>query len=298
MSVKLQNGKVITAGGKVSCDCCAPPAELFLDFKGTGAYCENTCGAVPDPILLPDGQTFEESATIGEDGPCPYDILDRIENANEDLLVGDSCAYYARFRRQDDYTVVRGDLGSGCEFIFPGKIEDYATNYTATATGVDSNTGIVSFDCTTDVDDISGDGGYPGNSRSGFYRYENKITSCPILFPAYPATWTTAPYGVTVSAQRSKSGNLRIIDKAIYKIPASSIPTGSTAQVKKTIQKFGLSEGTCSDWVATTTSEITENYTGGEIEFNPDTLLQQIQDDEIPAIETYAVEVTLTAQLV
>lgn len=296
MSVKLQNGKVITAGGKVSCDCCAePPAELFLDFKSTGAYCENTCGV---QSLLADGQTYEEPGTVGGDGPCPYDILYRIENANGDLLVGDSCAYYARHREQDDYTVVRQEGEDGCEFTFPGKIEDLATNYTATATGVDSNTGFVTIDCTTDVDNISGEGSYPGQSRSGFDRYENKITSCPILFPAYPATWTTAPYGVTVSAQRSKSGNLRIIDKAIYKIPASSIPTGSTAQVKKTIQKFGLSEGTCSDWVATTTSEITENYTGGEIEFNPDTLLQQIQDDESPAIETYAVEVTLTAQLV
>lgn len=293
-TVKLQNGNVITKDGNVSCSCCEA-VELFLEFKSTGAYCENTCG---QQSFLDAGETYEEFATIGGDGPCPYDIVDRIENEDGDLLVGDPCAYYARFREQDDYTVVRQEteFGSGvCEFAFPDKVEDFAINYTATASGVDPNTGIVSISCEDVIEDISGNGGYPGQSRSAFTRYENKITTCPILFPDYPETWSISA-SASATSQRSRSGNLRIVDKIVYRIPEETIPDSATVQIQKTITKYGLPDGSCTDWAESSTVEQLEGYAGGEIELDPDTLLQQIRDaeggDELA--ETFAIDVVLT----
>lgn len=293
-TIKLEGGKIVTKGGKVSCSCCEIP-QLFLEFKSSGAYCENTCG---QQSFLGVGETYEEFATIGSDGPCPYDIVDRIEKEDGELLVGDPCAYYARVREQDDFTVVRSEteLGSGiCEFPYPDEIEDFARNYTATATGVDPNSGIVSISCDEQIEQISGDGSYAGASRSAFTRFENKITSCPILFPEYPETWNIALSAV-VTSQRSRSGNLRIIDKIIYRIPEETIPDGVTLQIKKTIVKYGLQGESCTDWVLSSTSEELEDYAGGEVEIDPDLVLQQIQDNEggEDLIETFAIDITLT----
>lgn len=293
-TIKLQNGNVITKSGKVSCSCCEI-IEIFLEFKYTGAYCENTCG---EQSFLSNGETYQVFVTIGEDGPCPYDIVQRIENEDGGLLVGDVCAYYARVREQDDYTVVRTEtfFGSGvCEFPYPDKVEDLARNYTATAIGVDPNTGIVSIDCAEDTERISGDGSYPGNARSGFTRYENKITTCPILFPEYPEEWTIAA-SANVAAQRSKSGNIRIVDKVLYRIPEEAIPDGVTVQIKKTITKYELIEGSCTDLVESSTIEELENYEGGEIEVDPDLILQEIRDEEggDEVATTFAIDVVLT----
>lgn len=42
-TIKLQDGKVITKGGRVSCSCCAAP-EIQIDFKDAFGYAENGCG--------------------------------------------------------------------------------------------------------------------------------------------------------------------------------------------------------------------------------------------------------------
>jgi len=292
MTVKLQNNKIITKNGRISCSCCVSP---FFEYKYSSTYCENTCG---DQSPLAFGETLEENATIGIDGPCPYNTVFRIEDADENLLIGDPCAYYTRYRRQDDYTVVRSEteLGSEvCEFLFPDKIEDRATNYTATATGVDQNFGNVFIDCNSEEEFISGDGGFPGNSHSGFVRYENKITTCPVIFTNYPNEWTISS-GIIASSQRSKSGNIRIIERVTYRIPEESIPSGSSVYVKKTIQKYQIESGSCFNFVAGSILETLDNYSG-ETEFNPDVLLQEIQNAEGESIQTFAIDVTLTIVL-
>ena len=296
MTVKRQNNKVITKNGRVSCSCCElpPPVVLFFEYKYSGTYCENTCGE-QSPLTL--GQTYEDISTVGIDGPCPYDVVFRIEGAEGGLLIGDPCAYYTRFRRQDDYTVVltETELGSGvCEFPFFDKIEDYITRYTATATGVDQNSGTVLIDCNSEEENLSGDGGYPGNSRSGFDRYTNEITTCPVIFTDYPEEWNSSS-NVIASSQRSKSGNLRVIDKVIFRIPL--IPSGISVTIKKTIQKYELESGSCFNFIAGEVLEIFEPYTGQETEFDPDELLQEIQAEETEeggTITTFGVDVTLT----
>lgn len=297
-TIKLQNNKVLIKKNRASCSCCEPP-QIFLEYKYSSTYCENNCGVVSE---LQDGETLVENSTIGADGPCPYDTTFAIQNADGDPLNGESCTIYARFRSQDDYTVVQQEtsLGSGvCEYPFEGKIEDYAIDYTATAISVNQITGLVSIDCQETIEDISGDATYPGQSRSGFFRYENKVTSCPVLFTDYaPEEWLRSVYGITISSQRSRSGNLRIIDKIIYRIPEDQIPDGYTVKIKRIIKKYGLAEGTCTGWVLTTTEEIIEDYSGEETEYNPDDTLQAIKDNEEDEADgTFAIEVTIIAYL-
>ncbi len=48
-TIRLQDGKVITKNGKVSCSCCVP--EIPIDYKYSTAYAENNCGAVLDCVV-------------------------------------------------------------------------------------------------------------------------------------------------------------------------------------------------------------------------------------------------------
>jgi hypothetical protein len=48
-TIKLQDGKVITKNGKVSCSCCV--LEIPIDYKYSTAYAENNCGAVLDCVV-------------------------------------------------------------------------------------------------------------------------------------------------------------------------------------------------------------------------------------------------------
>ncbi len=42
-TIKLQDGKIITKDGKISCSCCVVP-EIQIDFKDAFGYAENGCG--------------------------------------------------------------------------------------------------------------------------------------------------------------------------------------------------------------------------------------------------------------
>jgi hypothetical protein len=58
MTIKTQGGKVLTKGGKVSCECCGGEPDCCM-YPGSGGYSSNN---LPDAVTV-DGTSFNRSGT-------------------------------------------------------------------------------------------------------------------------------------------------------------------------------------------------------------------------------------------
>lgn len=293
--IRSTNNRIISKNGIPSCSCCTIP-DVYFTVSYASTYCSNICG---DQSILRDGETYSIISESEEDAPCPYTTTNSIQDADGSLLVGDSCAFYQYVRSQDDYTVVRQEkpFGSGnCISPFPEKVEDYIELYKSTATGVDPNTGVVSIQCTKDIVDISGTGGYPGQRRNVFKGYSQKITNCPVIYTSFsdPATAIT----VSFSYLKSRSGNMVIADKAKYSISQeqlAQVPSGLSVKIKTTKTPYYLYEGTCTGWYAGESSESTQSYGGEEVELSLDED-ENITDSENSGIYGYEIVLSIVIE--
>jgi len=105
-TIKLQDGKVITKGGRISCSCCAIP-EIQIDFKNANGLAENECGVYlgcvvyqtqkfpsftnqwtstetgnvdPDTAVNEILCNFEVISEVNSEDPSYVEYLDPIEN--------------------------------------------------------------------------------------------------------------------------------------------------------------------------------------------------------------------------
>ncbi len=265
-TVKIQNGKAVTKGGLVSCECCVP--QVLFEQRQASTSCEDTCGET-NTIWQ------NESDTIGDES-CSY-----VATTTVNVPI-DQCQYYRYFRRIDDYTVVLGDVDGNCEQVFPNSICDKITEYSVAEDGSCSS---VQTDGPTDQDCIGA-----GNSRDITIEYSDPINDCLLVWPEYTDWQSTT--SISVSAYKSRSGNLSVAEKITYRIPQEildAIPSSYNIVIVEEKTTYDLAEGSCVEWVANSPVVTEYPYTGQETELDA---ISEIPDG------LYGVEFNLTLKLV
>ena len=169
MTIKTQNGKVLTKDGKVSCECCGVECCLYpAQALGDGDYSVND---LPDAVTV-DGTSFNRSGTgYGN-------------TTNGVILEGNVWAKYSNGVRSTRPCLIQG-----------GVLDQFADTYTATATS-GSASGLSQTLTRQSISEWFGDD-FPGQQETGINLFYMR---CSIYNEFYPESEWDA-WWMTVGAE-------------------------------------------------------------------------------------------------